>query len=130
LRIPPAAIESTTELEQREIERRERLYREGRPALAPEGRTVLLVDDGLATGATMLAAARAVRQQRPKRTAVAVPVGSVEACEEFRQHVDELLCAATPYPFQAVSVWYEDFSQTSDEEVRELLERAAHQYSA
>jgi predicted phosphoribosyltransferase len=130
LRIPQAAIESATEREQREIVRREHLYREGRPALTPRGRTVLLVDDGLATGATMLAAARAVRQQRPARIAVAVPVGSVEACEEFRHQVDELLCAVTPYPFQAVGVWYEDFSQTSDEEVRELLERAAHQYSA
>jgi len=129
LEIPQSAIENGTKRELGEIERRERLYREGRPALRPAGRSVLLVDDGLATGATMLAATRAVRQQGPARLAVAAPVGSIEACEEFRRDVDEILCAATPQPFHAVGIWYEDFAQTSDEEVRELLERGAHQYS-
>jgi len=85
---------------------------------------VILVDDGLATGATMLAAARALRTEQPERIIVGVPVAAPESCEEFRQHVDEVVCAATPDPFYAVGVWYEDFSQTTDAEVRELLERA------
>jgi putative phosphoribosyl transferase len=118
-------IDRITEREQAEIERRERLYREGRPALPVAHRTVILVDDGLATGATMLAAARALRAKEPERIIVAVPVASPETCEEFREEVDEVVCAATPDPFYAVGVWYEDFSQTSDAEVRELLERAA-----
>jgi len=120
-------IDSITARERREIERRERLYREHRPPLAVGDRTVILVDDGLATGATMLAAARALRIQRPKRIIVAVPVASREACDEFRRHVDETVCAETPEPFYSVGSWYEDFSQTSDAEVRELLERAAHE---
>jgi putative phosphoribosyl transferase len=120
-------IDSITARERREIERRERLYREHRPPLAVGDRTVILVDDGLATGATMLAAARALRIQRPKRIIVAVPVASREVCEEFRRHVDETVCAETPEPFYSVGSWYEDFSQTSDAEVRELLERAAHE---
>jgi len=120
-------IDSITARERREIERRERLYREHRPPLAVGDRTVILVDDGLATGATMLAAARALRIQRPKRIIVAVPVASREACEEFRRHVDETVCAETPEPFYSVGSWYENFSQTSDAEVRELLERAAHE---
>jgi putative phosphoribosyl transferase len=120
-------IDSITARERREIERRERLYREDRPPLAVGDHTVMLVDDGLATGATMLAAARALRIQRPKRIIVAVPVASREACKEFRSHVDEIVCAETPEPFYAVGSWYEDFSQTSDAEVRELLERAAHE---
>jgi putative phosphoribosyl transferase len=125
LGIPPAAIERVTQREQREIERREALYREGRPPISPANRTVVLVDDGLATGATMLAAVRAVRAQKPRKLVVAVPVASREACEEFREYGDEIVCAATPEPFQAVGVWYEDFTQVTDDEVRELLERAA-----
>lgn len=108
-------------------ERRERVYREHRPPLGVGGRTVILVDDGLATGATMLAAARALRIQRPKKLIAAVPVESREACEEFRRQVDQIVCAEMPEPFHAVGFWYEDFSQTSDAEVRELLERAAHE---
>jgi putative phosphoribosyl transferase len=127
LGIPQSVVDRVTLQEEREIERRERLYREGRPALPVAGRAVILVDDGLATGATMLAAARALSAQRPKKTIVAVPVASREACEEFRQHVAETICLATPEPFHAVGVWYEDFSQTSDAEVREWLERAAHE---
>jgi len=127
LGIPAALIERVTRRERAEIERRERLYREGRPALPIAHRNVILVDDGLATGATMLAAARAVRAQQPQRIVVAVPVASPAACAEFREHVDEVVCAQTPEPFQAVGIWYDDFSQTTDGEVRELLERAAHE---
>src|SRR3954463_9154395 len=121
LRIPAAAIDRVTEREQKEIARRETFYREGRPPLPVAKHTVVLVDDGLATGATMLAAAGAVATQGPEKTVVAVPVASPDACEEFREHVDQVICAEPPEPFQAVGVWYEDFSQTSDEEVRDLL---------
>ena len=89
---------------------------------------MILVDDGLATGASMLAAARAVRIQKPKWVIVAVPVASRDACEDFRQHVDVVVCAETPQPFYAVGTWYEDFSQTSDAEVREFLQRAAREH--
>jgi len=127
LRISQGEIERATEREKQEIARREAAYREGRPALNIQGRTAVLVDDGLATGATMLAAAKAVRRRSAARIVVAVPVASREACEEFRSHVDEVVCAAMPRPFYAVGLWYEDFSQTSDAEVRQLLEQAAGQ---
>lgn len=125
LSISPKAVDDATARERQEIERRELLYRAGLPKLPIKDRTIVLVDDGLATGASMLAAARAVRIQQPKRVIVAVPVASQDACEEFRQHVDEVVCAETPEPFYAVGVWYEDFSQTTDAEVRELIERAS-----
>jgi len=125
--IPPAVIDRITSREWQEIERRERLYREGRPALPTKGRTVILVDDGLATGASMLAAVRALRAREPERIIVAVPVASEDACVEFERHADAIVCAATPEPFYAVGAWYADFSQTTDDEVRELLERAAHE---
>jgi putative phosphoribosyl transferase len=128
LGVSPDVIEKITAREREEIERRERLYREGREALPIEGRTLILVDDGLATGASMLAAARAVRQRQPRRIIVAVPVASRAACEEFRQHVDDVVCAHTPEPFYAVGAWYEDFSQTSDAEVRKLLEQSLHEH--
>jgi putative phosphoribosyl transferase len=89
------------------------------------GRTVILVDDGLATGATMHAAVRALREQRPARIVVAVPTASPETCERFKEEVDDVICAVTPEPFYAVGLWYENFSQTSDEEVRDLLARAS-----
>ena len=88
---------------------------------------MILIDDGLATGSTMRAAALALRAQRPSRLVVAMPVGSAQTCEEFRREVDEVVCAETPEPFSGVGRWYEDFSQTSDEEVRELLEQAGKQ---
>src|SRR5256712_2309607 len=90
----------------------------------PASRAIVLVDDGLATGSTMLAALRALRQQSPARVIVAVPVAAPETCELMEDEADDVVCAATPEPFHAVGLWYEDFEQTSDEEVRELLERA------
>jgi putative phosphoribosyl transferase len=128
LGISSAAVEHVTIREQREIQRREHIYRGNLPPLPIEGRAVILVDDGLATGASMLAGVQAVRAQQPKRIIVAVPVASNEACEEFRQHVDDVVCAFTPEPFHAVGIWYEDFSQTSDVEVQELLQKAFHQH--
>ncbi len=130
LGIPPEVVDRVAREEQAELERRERLYRDGRPAPEVCGRTVLLVDDGLATGATMRAGARALRQLRPARVVVAVPVASREICREFRAEVDEVVCARTPEPFLAVGYWYEDFSQTSDEEVHDLLAEAARMRAA
>lgn len=127
LQLSQGLIDSIAEREQRELERREQAYREGRPAVDVQDRTVILVDDGLATGASMLAAARAVRPRRPKRVIVAVPVASRAACDEFRNEVHEVICAATPEPFTSVGQWYQDFSQTTDEEVRSLLARAAQE---
>jgi putative phosphoribosyl transferase len=125
LGIPERALRRVIAEEARELERRERAYRGERERPTLEGKTVILVDDGLATGATMRAAALAVRKLKPARVVVAVPVAAAETCDEFRDDVDEIVCAVTPEPFYAVGVWYEDFSQTSDDEVRELLARAA-----
>jgi putative phosphoribosyl transferase len=124
LHIPPSAVDQVIEREQRELERRERLYRGERPPAAIEGRTVILVDDGLATGSSMRAAAGALRSRKPARLVVAVPVAALSTCEQFRAEVDETVCALTPEPFYAVGQWYHDFSQTTDEEVRELLAQA------
>ena len=110
-----------------ELRRREQLYRHGRTPLKVRGKTVILVDDGLATGASMHAAALALRTQAPAKIVVAVPVAAPETCEEFRRQVDEIVCALTPEPFRAVGLWYENFDQTTDEEVRELLDRAGAQ---
>jgi predicted phosphoribosyltransferase len=126
-RLSQAQIEAVVAREEAELKRRERTYRGDHPAPDPAGRTVILVDDGLATGATMLAAARALRQQKPKTIVIAVPVASPEACNEFRPEVDEIVCAVTPQPFHAVGVWYQDFTQTTDEEVHQLLAQAARQ---
>jgi putative phosphoribosyl transferase len=125
LGIPPQMIDTVAEREHVELERRERAYREGRPAPAVAGRIVILVDDGLATGATMRAAAVALKALKPARVVVAVPTAAREACDDFRSEVDEVVCAETPPLFGAVGLWYEDFSETSDEEVRDLLTRAA-----
>ncbi|MBE9200688.1 MULTISPECIES: phosphoribosyltransferase [unclassified Nodularia (in: cyanobacteria)] len=110
--------------EERELERREHLYRGDRPFLDLEGRTVILVDDGLATGATMWAAVASVRRQHPAKTVIAVPVAASATCHELQTAVDEILCAATPDPFYSVGLWYEDFPQTTDDQVRELLAKA------
>jgi putative phosphoribosyl transferase len=125
LDIPAAVLEEAAEEERHELDRRAAAYRDGRPAPELRGKTVILVDDGLATGSTMRAAVAAVRRHDPARVVVAVPVGAAETCGEFRNLADELVCVATPEPFFAVGSWYEDFAQVSDEEVRELLARTA-----
>ena len=127
LAIPIEVVEQVTAGELDELRRRERLYRGNRPPADVHGRAVILIDDGLATGSTMHAAVAALRQQNPARLVVAVPVAARETCDEFRDEVDEVVCAITPEPFHAVGLWYEDFSQTTDEEVRELLQRAARE---
>jgi len=118
------AIEAVTARETAELERREQIYREGRPPPALRGRIVILVDDGLATGATMRAAVKALRQRGVAKIVVAVPVGPPDTCRELEQEADETICSSTPQYFQAVGQYYEDFSQTSDEDVRELLSQA------
>jgi predicted phosphoribosyltransferase len=116
-----AAMEDVTRTERQELARRERIYRDGRPLVPIDGRIVILVDDGLATGSTMKAAVLAVRRSHPARVVVAVPVGAAETCDALRALADEVVCVLTPESFRAVGVWYEDFSQTTDEEVRQLL---------
>jgi erythromycin esterase-like protein/predicted phosphoribosyltransferase len=123
LGIPASMIDAVAARERQELARRERLYRDGRPQPDVRGRTVILVDDGLATGATMHAAIEALRQQGPERIVVAVPTASPDTCEEMKRRADEVICAITPEPFHAVGRWYQEFSQTTDEEVRELLAR-------
>jgi putative phosphoribosyl transferase len=130
LRIPPEIIGRLEAAERVELARREREYRDDRPAPDVRGRTVILIDDGLATGASMRAAVAALRQRQPARIVVAVPIASASTCEELRDEVDEVICARTPEPFFAVGLWYEDFAQTTDDEVRDLLERAAHDRDA
>lgn len=122
--IPPDLLESLRARELRELERRDALYRADLPPPNVTGRTVILIDDGLATGATMRAAVAALRVAGAARIVVAVPVGSREACEEFRAEVDQTVCGIMPEPFLGVGRWYGDFSQTSDDEVRESLSHA------
>ena len=122
--IPQKTIDAVAAREEQELQRRERSYRGARPPLELRGRTVVIVDDGLATGSTMRAAIAAVRKMEPQAIIVAVPVAAPQTCEEFRREVDEMVCLRTPDPFQAVGLWYDDFSQTTDEEVHDLIERA------
>ncbi len=122
--MPERVLDAVAEREQLEIERRERTYRGERPPPAIAQRTIVLVDDGLATGATMRAAARAIRAQHPARLVIAVPVAAPSTCDSLRPEADEIVCADTPEPFFAVGLWYEDFSETSDQEVRDLLQSA------
>jgi predicted phosphoribosyltransferase len=129
-RIRPEEINEVAQTEWEELKRREREYRDGRPPPAIQGKTVILIDDGLATGASMAAAVRALRQQMPGKIVVAVPVAAPETCEEFRHEVDDAVCLLTPPRFRAVGMWYEDFSQTSDQEVRALLAQAQQMHPA
>ena len=122
LHVPEAALEDVVARERAELDRRERLYRGDRPPIPLENKTVILVDDGLATGSTMLAAATAVKGANPKAVVVAVPVAATETCQALRSHVDDVVCAATPEPFRAVGLWYRDFAQVGDAEVHALLE--------
>ncbi|HEU5076777.1 MAG TPA: phosphoribosyltransferase [Polyangiaceae bacterium] len=117
-------IFEVTRTENHELARRERAYRGGRAPVNSWGKTVVLIDDGLATGATMRAAIRTLRQRTPARVVAAVPVAARETCSEMADEADDMICAATPEPFQAVGPWYEDFSQTTELEIRELLEAA------
>jgi predicted phosphoribosyltransferase len=130
LGIPEEVIEEVTTGERRELVRRERLYRGERPPPALQGRTIILVDDGLATGATMRAAIAAARKQQPAHIIVAVPVAAPSTYEEFQAEADEIVCVFTPEPFHAVGLWYEAFGQTSDEEIQELLAQSAEEQRA
>ncbi len=121
-------IDKIANREQMEVERRERLYRGDRPAYEIRGRTIILVDDGIATGATMHAAVVAVRQRQPACIVIAVPVAASATCKEFAAEVDDLVCVLRPKDFLAVGFWYEHFSPTTDEEVVGLLEQASQEW--
>jgi len=129
-RVDDATIDTVVRAELSEIARREARYRRGAPAPPLGGRTAILVDDGLATGSTMTAAVQAVRREHPQRIVVAVPVAAADSCEELAGFVDEMICLHTPAPFRAVSVWYEEFDQTGDDEVIDLLSRASSHHAA
>ncbi|MFL5627110.1 MAG: phosphoribosyltransferase [Ktedonobacteraceae bacterium] len=127
LHIPPEVIDRVVAREQQELERRERLYRGDRPPYTVRGRTIILVDDGIATGATMHAAALALKQQQPTRLVIAVPVAAAPTCEELAEVADEVVAVLKPRDLFAVGYWYESFPQMTDEEVRDLLARAWHE---
>jgi len=123
--IPESMVNDVVQRERNELLRREAVYRGGLPEIDASDHVVILIDDGLATGATMRAAAQALRRRHPKRLVAAVPVGAADTCDEFRSEVDEIICGVEPERFYAVGIWYEDFSQTTDEEVQQLLSEAA-----
>jgi predicted phosphoribosyltransferase len=123
LQVPDEVIESVAAREQKEVERRERLFRGDRPHFEVNDKTVIVADDGLATGATMRAAVAALRQMNPARIVVAAPVGCAEVAADLSSLADEVICPLTPEPFRAVGLWYADFSQVTDEKVRELLKQ-------
>ena len=123
LGISPATVAGIAAAERIELERRDRVFRGGRPFPELAGKTVIVIDDGLATGATMEAAVTALRRMNPAEIVVAVPVGARETCDRFARLADHVVCLATPASFDAVGLWYEDFSQTTDDEVKELLLR-------
>lgn len=126
LGISESVVDRVAGQEQEELTRREQLYRGDRPMVRVQGRTIILVDDGLATGSTMRAAVRALRRQQPARIVVAVPTAAASTCDDLRREVDEMICLMTPEPFYAVGLWYEDFSQTTDREVSDLLSRSVN----
>jgi predicted phosphoribosyltransferase len=128
--VPADAIELVTTQERQELARRERLYRDDRPPPDVRGRTAILIDDGLATGSTMRAAVEALREEGARRIVVAVPVAPLDTCEAMKDEVDEIVCAVTPEPFRAVGIWYADFSETMDDEVRDLLSRGERESNA
>jgi len=130
LQIEPEVIEAVAQRETQELRRREQLYRRGRPPLDVRGCVVILVDDGLATGSSMRAAVQALRQMGPARIVVAVPTAPPETCAEFEDLADEVVCAITPRHFYGVGAWYQNFEQTTDDEVRALLQRAAQPAAA
>jgi len=130
LGVPLSAVEAAIAREQAELARREELYRGGRPPLDVTGKVAILIDDGLATGSTMRAAVAGLRERGARSIVVAVPIASPETCQELAGEVDEVVCAATPEPFIAVGLWYENFEQTSDEEVRQLLQAAEREQAA
>jgi putative phosphoribosyl transferase len=127
LKITEKIIDAVTREQQEELERREWLYRRDRPPVEIAGKTVVLVDDGLATGSTMRAAIEALRVQLPAAIVVAVPIASADVCRQMRSEAEEIICARTPEPFNAVGQWYDDFTQTTDAEVQDLLNHAAHE---
>src|SRR5579883_134982 len=112
------------------MRRREKVYRGQRCVVEIEGRTVILVDDGLATGANMRAAVQTLRERHPKSVVVAVPIGSADTCHQISREADEVVCGVTPDPFYSVGAWYSDFIQITDEEVREVLDHVAHERRA
>jgi len=124
LGLSQGVIDAVASKEREELARRERLYRGDRPPVEVRGRTVILVDDGLATGSTMRAAVAGLKARGPSGIVIGVPIAVPSTCEELASEVDDIVCAVTPEPFYAVGLWYSDFSQTTDEEVRELLEAA------
>jgi predicted phosphoribosyltransferase len=123
LKLPSSVVDRVAATERRELHRRERLYRDDRPPVDVAGKTAILIDDGLATGSTMRAAVTALRRLGPRRIVVAVPTAARSTCDEMRDIADECVCVMTPEPFHAVGHWYEDFSQTTDQEVCDLLAR-------
>ena len=125
LNIPTWVIDAVAVREQKELERREHLYRGDRPAPNVDGKTVIVVDDGLATGSSMKVALSALQKQQPKKLVVAVPIAPRDTCESVREVADEVVCAMTPEPFMAIGTWYRRFDQTTDDEVRDLIKRAA-----
>jgi putative phosphoribosyl transferase len=129
LHIGQQDLDRVAEREERELQRRESLFRAGRPPLAIEGRTVIVVDDGLATGSTMLAAIESIRARKPAGIVLAVPVAPPETCERFRREVTDLVCLSSPAGFGAVGEWYDDFAQVSDREVIDLLHEAAARHA-
>jgi len=128
--VTQADIERVSTLEAAELARRERQYRDDRPPPEVDGKTVILVDDGLATGSSMRAAVTALRAKNPAKIVVAVPVAAPETCQAFKAIADEIICVETPDPFASVGLWYEDFSQTTDEEVHDLLEQPRRHHAA
>jgi putative phosphoribosyl transferase len=130
LHVSQAEVDDVTKRESQELKRREHLYRDSRPYPKLEGRTVILIDDGIATGASMIVAVNALRQKFPTKIVVAVPVAPSDTCTALRAHADEVICYETPEPFGGVGAWYENFSQVTDDEVRGLLDQASLRQAA